>query len=185
MEEALAAADLVADCSEGLSLMDEDPHYWLNPLLYADMAENAAEAISAQYPQYAHIIANNLSLFRQELEALHALGYEMLEPLSCRKLITFHDGFSYLAESFDLELVAAIEEEAGSEASAKDLTNIIRLVQEHDLPAVFTETNGSNASAQVICQETGIASYSLDMAMNGDYFAAMEQNFRTLQEALG
>ena len=185
MEDALAAADLVVDCSEGLSLTDGDPHYWLNPLLYADMAENAAAAISSQYPQYADVIATNLSVFQQELEALHALGKEMLEPLSCRKLITFHDGFSYLAEGFDLELLAAIEEEAGSEASAKDLTAIIGLVQEHDLPAVFTEINGSDASAQVICQETGIAGYSLDMAMNGDYFAAMEQNFRTLQDALG
>ncbi len=184
MEDALAAANQVVDCSVGLPLTEEDPHYWLDPLLYAEMAKNAAAALSTQYPQYADVIADNLIVLQEELEALHALGAETLEPLSCRKLITFHDGFSYLANAFDLELLAAIEEEAGSEASAKDLTKIIELVQEHDLPAVFTEKNGSDASAKVICQETGTSCYALDMAMNGDYFAVMEQNFRTLQEAL-
>ncbi len=184
MEDALAAANLVVDCSAELPLTDGDPHYWLDPLLYAAMAENAAAALSAQYPQHADTIAANLTAFYQELEALNALGEELLQPVSCRKLITFHDGFLYLAKGFDLEILAAIEEESGSEASAKDLTEIIGLVHTYDLPAVFTEKNGSDASARVICQETGISFYPLDMAINGDYFAAMEQNFRTLQEAL-
>lgn len=184
MEDALPAAGLVVDCSEGLPLADGDPHYWLDPLLYAELAENAADALSAQYPQHADVIADNLTAFHQELEALNTLGNEMLQTLSCRQLITFHDGFAYLANAFDLEILAAIEEEAGSEASAKDLTEIIGLVEEYRLPAVFTEKNGSDASARVICQETDISCYTLDMAMNGDYFTVMEQNFRTLQEAL-
>lgn len=41
-----------------------------------------------------------------------------LESLSCRELITFHDGFSYFADAFDLTILRAMEEEAGSEASA-------------------------------------------------------------------
>lgn len=184
MEDALSAAAQVIDCSEGLPLLEDDPHYWLDPALYAAMAENVADALSVQYPEHTEQIAANLTAFRQELDALHTLGSELLQPLTCRQLITFHDGFSYLASAFDLELLAAIEEEAGSEASAKDLTDIIGLVQKHKLPAVFTEKNGSDAAAQVICQETGISFYPLDMAINGDYFAAMEQNFRTLQEAL-
>ena len=42
-----------------------------------------------------------------------------LESLSCRELITFHDGFSYFADAFDLTILRAMEEEAGSEASAR------------------------------------------------------------------
>ena len=58
-------------------------------------------------------------------------------------------------------------------------------MREHELPAVFTEVNGSPSAASVIRAETGTAVYALDMAMGGsDYFQAMEYNFDTLKEAL-
>ena len=79
-----------------------------------------------------------------------------------------------------------MEEESGSEASAADLKELIALVRQHKLPAVFTETNGSDSAAKVIRSETGAAIFSLDMAMSGDsYFEAMEHNIRTIKEALG
>ena len=39
-------------------------------------------------------------------------------------LVTFHDGFQYFARAYGLPLLAAIEEEAGSEASAKEIVEI-------------------------------------------------------------
>jgi len=60
------------------------------------------------------------------------------------------------------------------------------LVRKHQLPAIFTEVNGSVSAASVICTETGASSYSLDMAMSGSsYFEAMYHNIDTLKEALG
>ena len=110
----------------------------------------------------------------------------MLRDLSCRELLTFHDGFAYFAQSFDLEIVKAVEEESGSEASAQTLIELIELVETHHLPAVFTERNGSMAAAHMIAQETGVQVYSLDTAMSGDsYFDAMYHNIVTLKEALG
>ena len=46
-----------------------------------------------------------------QLDALQAYGEKTLADLSCRELITFHDGFAYLAHAFDIEIVEAIEEE--------------------------------------------------------------------------
>ena len=87
--------------------------------------------------------------------------------------------------TFGLEILAAIEEESGSEASAQALIDIIELVETNEIPAVFTEKNGSDAAASVICAETGTKAYALDMAMSGsDYFDAMYQNIDTLKEAL-
>ena len=62
---------------------------------------------------------------------------------------------------------------------------MIEEVRHHDLPAVFTEINGSTSAASVICAETGVESFALDMAMGGkDYFASMYHNIDTLKEAL-
>ena len=121
-----------------------------------------------------------------KLMALLNYGTEQLSQLQSRELITFHDGFTYFAKSFQLEILAAVEEEAGSETSANQLIQLIELVKTHQIPAVFTEANGSDASAQVICRETGAKLFTLDMAMAGDdYFSAMYHNIDTIREALG
>ena len=101
-------------------------------------------------------------------------------------MITFHDGFAYFAHCFGLEILDAVEEESGSEASAQELIALIRLVEEHQLPAIFSEVNGSPSAASIISAETGAAIFTLNMAMAGDdYFAAMYHNIDAIKEAMG
>lgn len=163
-----------------------DPHIWLSPVNAATMATNICQGLTNRYPQYQNILDNNLQVLLQELESLNSYGQQQLQGLSCRELITFHDGFSYLAESFDLHILHAIEEESGREASAKELIHLIEEVAHHDLPAIFTEKSGSVSAAGIIARETGCGTFSLDMAMAGNsYFEAMYHNIHTLKEALG
>lgn len=165
---------------------EHDSHIWLNPLNAKIMASNICQGLCRQYPGFSDTFNKNLLALHTELDALFAYGQEQLAELRCRDMITFHDGFGYLADCFDLHILEAIEEESGSEASAQELKHLITLVREHQLPAVFTECNGSASAARIICAETGISSYSLDMAMGGDdYFQAMYHNIDTIKEALG
>lgn len=184
MEDALSNADTVIDCSGAVDA-GNDPHFWLSPGKAAAMVTAIRDGLTAVYPEYGTQFDANAAAYIEKLEALQAYGEETLADLSCRKLITFHDGFGWLAAAFDLEILAAIEEESGSEVSAHTLTEIIGLVNDHGLPAVFTETNGSDAAASVIQSETGVKIYALDMAMGGsDYLQAMYANIDTLKEAL-
>lgn len=165
---------------------EEDPHIWLSPVNAKAMAQNICTGLTAKYPQHQAVFQENLAALLADLDALQAYGEETLETLSCRDLITFHDGFSYLAKSFGLTIVEAVEEESGSEASAQDLKHLIEEVEHHHLPAIFTEVSGADAAAQVIARETGAKVFTLDMAMAGDsYFDAMYHNINTLKEALG
>ncbi len=201
LEDALDGAQIIVDSSEGLFLLEgghdhdhehesghvhgEDPHIWLSPANAKVMAQNICLGLCSAYPEYAPVFQNNLEEVHQRLDALQAYGEAQLSELRCRELITFHDGFTYLAESFQLHIVHAVEEESGSEASAAELISLIGIVREHQLPAIFTETNGSDAAASIICAETGAKVYTLDMAMSGeDYFSAMYRNIDTLREAL-
>ncbi|MEF2837034.1 MAG: metal ABC transporter substrate-binding protein [Oscillospiraceae bacterium] len=165
---------------------EEDPHIWLSPANASRMAENIYTGLSARYPEYEAVFGENLEILRKDFADLELYGKQQLETLSCREIITFHDGFAYFAESFDLEILRAVEEESGSEASARDLIELIEEVEHHDLPAIFTEKSGSVSAAGIIARETGCSSYALDMAMAGDsYFEAMYHNIDTLKEALG
>ncbi len=164
---------------------EADPHIWLSPKAAMSMARNICDGLKQDFPAHADIFEANLAGLLADLQALQAYGTEALAALSCRKIIPFHDGFSYFAQAFDLEILKAVEEESGSETSAKELIELIRLVRENDLPAIFVEENGSVSAAHVISAETGAKVYPLSMVMSGDdYFEAMYRNIDTLKEAL-
>ena len=164
---------------------ETDPHIWLSPANAGTMAANICRGLTGKYPEYKDVFADNLHQLQLDLSALEEYGLTALEELSCREIITFHDGFAYLAQAYDLTILDAIEEESGSEASAKDLIQMIEEVEYHNLPAVFTEKSGSVSAAGIISRETGANEYALDMAMSGDsWFDAMYHNINTLKEAL-
>ena len=165
---------------------ENDPHIWLSPEKAKTMVHNICHSLTDRYPEHGEVFHKNQEVLVEKLDVLQAYGQAQLANLSCRELITFHDGFSYLAEAFDLTILQAMEEESGSEASAAELKELIYLVREHRLPAIFTEKSGSASAAGIISKETGASIYSLDMAMSGDsYFDAMYHNIDTLKEALG
>ena len=194
----------VIDASEGIDLLcaeededhhehhaheghshEEDPHIWLSPENAALMAENICRGLCQHYPQYQGVFQSNLPGLLEQLASLQAYGEQELADLSCREMIPFHDGFSYFARSFGLTIVEAVEEESGSEASARELIHLIELVREHNLPAIFVEKNGSGSAASILSRETGAKVYTLDMAMSGSsYFDAMYHNIDTIKEAL-
>lgn len=197
LNDVLTDDSCVIDASEGLELTcghhhaedahhhAHDPHIWLSPQMAKQMCKNITSSLTSIYPQYADTFSNNLETLLAKLDALQAYGETELSSLRCRNLITFHDGFSYFAESFDLHIIKAVEEESGSEASAKELIELIGLVNDNHLPAIFTEANGSTAAAGIIAKETGAKIFTLDMAMAGDsYFEAMYHNIDTVKEAL-
>ncbi len=164
---------------------DVDSHIWLSPENAKIMAKNICSGLVAQYPEHRNLFAANLDSLLADLDALQSYANEVLSDLSCREIITFHDGFGYLAGSFDLHILEAVEEESGAEASAAELKHMIGIVREHSLSAIFTEINGSVSAADIIAAETGAQVYTLDMAMAGNsWFEAMYHNIDTLKEAL-
>ena len=198
MEDMLSGCDYLIDSSAGISTLEceqehdhdhtheTDAHIWLSPTNAKQMAQNICQGLSVAYPDYTDTFQQNLAVLLNNLEALQIYGEEMLASLSCRDLVTFHDGFGYLAHAFDLRIAAAVEEESGSEASAKELIELIELIDQHQIPAIFAEINGSLSAPGIIAGETGVSIHLLDMAMgDGDYFESMRRNIDTLKEALG
>ena len=188
----------VIDASTGIPLLgcehdheddhhhhEADSHIWLSPENAKIMCANICAGLEEKYPQYASVFRTNLAKLTADIQILEDYGKQQLSSLSCRELITFHDGFAYFAQSFDLHILAAVEEESGSEASARELKELIGIIESHDLPAIFTEKSGSVSAAGIISRETGVAIYDLDMAMAGSsWFDAMYHNIDTMKEAL-
>ncbi len=200
LDDALKHASCVIDASKNIPLLctshedhhthdghhhENDPHIWLDANNAKIMAKNICSELSILYPENQEIFLSNYSSLCQEFEALDNYKKEALSPLSCRDLITFHDGFGYFAQYCDLHILHSLEEESGSEASAGELKELIELVNKHSLPAIFTEKNGSTSAAEIISSETDIPSFALNMGMSDDgYFETMYHNIKTVKEAL-
>ena len=219
LSDALAASDAeVVDCSAGVELLENlshhheegdedhdhghyDPHYWMDPANVPPMLDSLAEGLARIMPEWGPLLRTNAGLaaglVERELSDTDQKGNG--GGLTHRELITFHDGFQYFARAFGLKLLAAIEEEAGSEASAREIVEITQLVGEYEIPAIFTEVNGSDATANAIGRETGCQVRALDMLMSGDdvpqdwgleeimeqYISRLKGDLDTVREALG
>ena len=205
MEDALAASDAaVIDCSEEVALVENadhvhaegddghdhghwDPHYWMDPENMVQVVGNLQSGLIQVDPdnqnryqenaQEAAVLLNSWSAALQDMvqEAQETGGIEIAG------LVTFHDGFRYFAQALGLPLLASIEEEEGSEASAKEINEITALVKEQRLPVIFTEVNGSDATAQAISRETGCAVAQLTMLMDGPEDGTLETYYEGLQ----
>lgn len=191
LEDALQTSDAqVIDCSEEIPLLENlshrhdeddhdhdghdhghwDPHYWMDPANARIMAANLRGGMVLADPDHAAEYENNAVRTEKILLHVEEEARELLEqylPQGVPGLITFHDGFQYFAKAFDLPLLASIEEEAGSEASAHEIVEITELVKEYDIPVIFTEVNGSDATARAISRETGCKVAQLTMLMDG------------------
>lgn len=198
LDGVLDSQQAIIDASAGITFICEhdehedghdhenDPHIWLSPENAKQMCKNIAAQLCALYLEQQSRFDENLNDLLTKLDTLQHYGDTALQNISCRELITFHDGFSYFADAFDLHILKAVEEESGSEVSAKGLIELCNLIETHQIPAVFIEKNGSTASATAIRAEIGVKAYALDMAMSGNsYFDAMYHNINTIKEALG
>ena len=201
MEDALSSVGEtpVIDCSAGMDLLpsqedpqEPDPHVWMDPELACGMLSNLAEGLTALDPDHAAAFAANADGAVETIRSAHESLKTQLAGLPCRELITFHDGFQYFARAFDLTILRAIEEEAGSEASAKEVGDILADIDSDGLPAVFTELNGSTSTADLIAREAGIQTAPLDLLMSrthtgnsgvDEYVARLTDDITTIQEA--
>ena len=210
MEDVIASAGdtPLIDCSQGIDLLpcrdrhhdgeeershqDEwDPHIWMDPSLACRMIDTIAQKLAEIDSEHAARYVSNASLATEAIQTACSEWKAQLSDLSCREMITFHDGFSYFARAFDLTVLSSIEEESGSEASAQEVKEIMEEIRSHSLPAIFTEKNGATATADMIARECGVSVYSLDLLMSREHGAAgidpyltvISNNVAAVQEA--
>ena len=210
MDDALAASSAaVIDCSQGVALLENadhiheggdgghdhghwDPHYWMDPGNAAVMVRNLQEGFALADPDHGDAYARNGEEAAGHLPSFAGDCTQALEGAEGAALITFHDGFRYFAQALGLPLLASIEEEEGSEASAMEINEITQLVKEHQLPVIFTEVNGSDATANAISRETGCQVAQLTMLMDGPeegdlstYLEGVRSNVNTIVSFFG
>ena len=183
----------VVEVSEGIPLMDGNPHVWVSFEGASRQVDNIAEALALAAPEKADTFRANAATYKAALAALDEKMKSSLAPYAGTPIVTFHEAFPYFARDYKLDLVGVIAREPGTEPSARELADTIGLVRERKVKALFAEPQFPDKSAQVISRETGVKVYELDPVVTGPsepseargaFLRAMEKNLGVLQEAL-
>ncbi len=178
----------VVDTSIGISILESDPHIWLNPVMAQKQVENIVDSLSKVDPLNEKYYKQNGISYIKKLEELdNKISYELS---SCKKdFIAFHNAFSYFANQYDLNQHTVLKSnEPHEEPTSKSLENIINLARDLDSNVIFTEEAVDKRASQVIANEIGGKVLTLSPLEIGDsqidYIKKMEENLLHLKEAL-
>lgn len=166
-----------------------NPHVWVSISDAIVQVKNLEKALSAANPDNQKAYAKNAGAYIAKLENLKKKMHQELDIYKGTAIITFHEAFPYFAREFNLKIAAVVEREPGSEPSAKELTDTIKLIKKYKIKALFSEPQYPSLSAKTIAKETGLKVYVLDPAVTGPddkdaYITIMKNNLNVLKSAL-
>jgi zinc transport system substrate-binding protein len=169
-----------------------DPHVWLDPVKYAEIAEGVGEALAKADPDHADDYRKNADALAEKLRDLDADFREGLENRRTDTFITAHAAFGYLADRYGLheESVAGLDPE--SEPSGARMKQLHRVAREDDVDTVFFEAAAGERTAKTLADDLGLRTDVLDpvegitdASRGDDYFEVMRSNLQALRKALG
>lgn len=168
---------------------DSNSHIWVSVDNYIKQVDNIADGIIKLDPKHADEYRKNADIYINKLKQLKSKMETELKDISDNRIITFHEAFDYFADEFNLSIESVIEREPGSEPNAKELAQIITLVNDTDIKALFVEPQYPKSSADIIANETNAKVYTLDPGVSGEmnkdaYIKMMENNLTVLKKAL-
>ena len=168
---------------------EENPHAWVSVSLHIKQIEKITQGLKEYDPSNADIYEKNSKKYIESLDNLKVKMHEKLDFLTNKNVVMFHEAFHYFAEEFGLNIVAVIEREPGTSPSAKDVAEIIDMIRNENVNAIFVEPQYLKTAANTISNETDVAIYELDPIVSGTfennaYLENMNKNLEVLLEAL-
>jgi len=185
--EAINLDIVIVDTSNGISIIQNDPHIWLNPVFAQTQVENIAESIIKLDPTNKKFYRENTDNYISKLDILDKqIKQELTE---CKKdFIAFHDAFSYFALQYSLNQHTIISSnQPHQEPSSRTLESIINLAKDYDIKTIFAEEAADTRTSQVIANEIDgqvLVLSPLEIDDSDNYISKMETNLANLKEAL-
>jgi manganese/zinc/iron transport system substrate-binding protein len=176
-----------------------DPHVWFDVQLWAACITPVEEALAKLDPQHAREYRANAVAYLATLTELDIRVREQIAtiPKEKRVLVTAHDAFGYFGRTYDIEVLGVQGMSTESEASLKDINDLVHTLVTRGVPAVFVESSVPKKNIEALLQgaaarghviRVGGELYSDAMGPantpEGTYIGMIEHNVRTIVEAL-
>lgn len=176
-----------------MSIEAPDPHFWLDPVLYARMAEIVRDALVKVDTNSKIYYQNNYEIYKTKLETLNKDYENGLKSCQLDEIIVSHNAFSYLARHYHFTTLYITGFSPDEEPSPKKIAEIATLARKKNIKYIFFETLVSPKIADIIAYEIGAQTLVLnplegltenEIKSGINYISAMEANLTNLQKAM-
>jgi zinc/manganese transport system substrate-binding protein len=135
----------------------DDPHVWLDPLRMADATRIIARELTKVDGNVDWTARGGA--YADELATADAAIQAMIEvvPPQDRKLVTNHDALGYFASRYGFEVVGVVIPGGSTlaEPSSAELTELVTIVEQAQVRAIFAETTNPEVLADAVAAEAG------------------------------
>ncbi|MFI0778126.1 metal ABC transporter substrate-binding protein [Streptomyces sp. NPDC021212] len=169
-----------------------DPHIWLDPVRYAQVAEGVGKALQKADPDHAATYKKNTAALVKRLGGLNDEFRAGLKNRTTDTFITTHAAFGYLSERYGLRQEAISGLDPESEPSPARMRELHTTAKKDKVGTVFFETLVSDKTAKTLAGDLHLKTDVLDpiegigkQSKGRDYFEVMRSNLTALRTALG
>ncbi|MGI4852198.1 MAG: metal ABC transporter solute-binding protein, Zn/Mn family [Janthinobacterium lividum] len=171
-----------------------DPHAWHDVHQAMIYVKNISMALAQGDPAHAALYHQRTQDYLKKLEHLDFWIINTFReiPGEQQKIISAHDAFGYFAARYGLKMYALQGISTESEPSAKQVADLINLIKQEQIKALFVENMTSHRLLQQVADETHIDiggtlytdSLSDDKGPAKTYFDMMTHNVSTIVKAI-
>lgn len=148
-----------------------DPHVWMNPNLWSRVVVATRDALIEVNPEGAETFTANADAYLAELTELARYTTDVLSsvPVESRVVLSAHDAFNYFGNAYGFEVVGIQGISTESEAGLQRIGELVDLLVDRDIRAVFVETSVSDRNVQALIE--GAASRGHEVVIGGELFS--------------
>jgi len=149
----------VVSLIDSVKRLDDDPHWWQDPLNAARAVEAIRSRLTRLDPGGRAVYRRNADRVTRELRRLDGKIEACVErvPPSKRKIVTTHDSLGYLAERYGVKVVGAVIPSLSTQAqaSAGDVQKLVEQIRREGVEAIFPESSVNPDIERAIAREAG------------------------------
>jgi len=136
-----------------------DPHWWQDPRNALLAVEAIRKAMVKADPDGRATYDRNAAAYERTLRRLDSDVERCIErvPADKRKIVTTHDALGYFADRYGIEVIGAVIPSLSTQAqpSAKDVDELVGLIEDEGVEAIFPEAAVSQKLERAISREAG------------------------------
>ncbi len=164
-----AIGDEAADKARGKEDEDHDhekgatdPHVWMDPSRARTMVKAIADELAAADAAHAAGYHERAGQLDGDLDKLDKELSSRTQAFKTRAFVTFHGSFNYYASHYNLKILGVIEPFPGSSPTSDYIQDVLKIVQERHVPALFSEPQLDARPAKTIAEAAKIPLGTLD-----------------------
>ncbi|TKI07769.1 metal ABC transporter substrate-binding protein [Martelella alba] len=171
-----------------------DPHAWNSAKNGAIYARNVMNALIAVDPADADYFRKQGGAYIQQLEKLDKWAKAQFAaiPQDKRKVITSHDAFGYFGAEYGVEFMAPVGYSTESEASASDVSGLIKQIKKEHIKTYFMENQTDPRLVKQIAAASGAKpggelypeALSTAEGPASTYISAFKHNVQTIVDSM-